>query len=548
MKNRFHQAFISILVGVLIAGFSGCGQAKKTEYDIVIYGATSAGVVASLQAARMGNSVLLIEPGMHVGGMTSGGLGQTDIGNKNAIGGIAREFYQLVFDYYASESVWATQKRNDYNHFTKEWREDKTWWKFEPHVAEHILRKMLAGEKVLIIFQERLDLEKGVNKVGAQIRSIRMESGCVISGRVFIDATYEGDLMAQAGVTYFIGREDNEIYGETLSGVQTQNAIYHQFKDGVDPFVKAGDASSGLLPCIDAKGPGCEGGGDSRMQAYCFRMCLTDAPENRIPFHKPDGYDSLHYELLLRNFEAGEDKTPWINSEMPNRKSDTNNKRAVSTDFIGQNYGWAEADYDARDEIIKAHLLYQQGLMWTLAHHPRVPDDIRNEVSRWGPAKDEFVDSGNWPHQLYIREARRMVSDYVMTEHNCRGERIAPKPVGLAAYTMDSHNVQRYIDENGHVKNEGDVEVGGFTPYPIGYFSIVPKPSECENLIVPVCLSASHIAFGSIRMEPVFMVLGQSAATAASLAIKSDKGVQDIDFDQLKKRLLADKQYLEWRE
>jgi len=547
LKKRIQQILIGAVLGMLVVEAGAGVQTADNFYDIVVYGGTSAGVVAGIQAARMSKSVLLVESGAHLGGLTSGGLGQTDIGAKEAIGGIAREFYEHLFQHYSRESAWAYQKRNEYRNGAKDWQAEKAWWKFEPHVAEAILIKMLKDENVPVLLQERLDLKKGVQRAGKQILSITLESGRVISGRMFIDATYEGDLMALAGVSYVVGRENNNTYGETLNGVQTKNAVYHQLKDRVDPYVRAGDKSSGLLPGIDSTGPGLEGDGDSRLQAYCFRMCLTDAPENRIPFNKPEGYDSLQYELLLRNFEAGEDNVPWINSEMPNRKTDTNNKRGVSTDFIGQNYNWAEGDYAVRKRIFQAHLLYQRGLMWTLANHPRVPAPVRNEVSRWGPAKDEFVDSGNWPFQLYIREARRMVSDYVMTEHNCRGERIAPQPVGLAAYTMDSHNVQRYINKDGYVKNEGDVEVGGFEPYPISYFSIVPKSSECSNLLVPVCLSASHIAFGSIRMEPVFMVLGQSAATAACLAIEGGTSVQKVNYDQLRKRLLADKQHLDWQ-
>jgi hypothetical protein len=284
----------------------------------------------------------------------------------------------------------------------------------------------------------------------------------------------------------------------------------------VDPYVKKGDPTSGLLPSIDPAGPGQEGAADNRIQAYCFRTCLTDVPENRIPFARPQGYDESWYELLLRNFEAGETKIPWNNSPMPNRKTDTNNNYGVSTDFIGQDYDYPEASYDQRTKIIARHRLYQQGLMWTLANHPRVPEKIRTEVSRWGTCKDEFTEGDGWQEQLYIREARRMVGAYVMTQHNCQGNVVADDAVGLAAYTMDSHNTQRYVDAAGHARNEGDVEVGGFPPYPIAFRSITPRDSECTNLLVPVCLSATHISYGSIRMEPVFMVLGQSAATAAS--------------------------------
>jgi len=373
-----------------------------------------------------------------------------------------------------------------------------------------------------------------------------MESGREFQGGMFIDASYEGDLLALAGVSYTVGREANAAYDETLNGVRTANAVYHQFALPVSPYVIPADPNSGLLPGIDPRGPGEEGGGDRRVQAYNFRMCLTDAPAIRVPFEKPAGYDSLVYEPLLRYFEAGYMDIPWGPTLMPNRKTDTNNNKGFSTDYIGYNYDFPEADYATRERLIAEHAAYQKGLMWTLANHPRVPEQVRAEVSRWGLAADEFTDNGNWPHQIYVREARRMVSSYVMTQHNCQGRAVAEDPVGMAAYTMDSHNVQRYVTAEGLLKNEGDVQVGGFEPYPISYRSIVPEKIECTNLLVPVCLSASHIAFGSIRMEPVFMVLGQSAATAAGLALDAGAAVQDVEYSKLREKLLADGQYLDW--
>ena len=517
----------------------------KLEYDVVIYGGTSAGVSAAVQTARMGKSVVLIEPGSHIGGLSSGGLGQTDIGNKHVIGGIAKEFYQHVYKHYSQSDVWMHQRYDEYLERKKDWDENKIWWKFEPHVAESIFKRMIDEVQVPVVFNERLDLESGVEIKQTIIKAIRMESGKIFHGKIFIDATYEGDLMAKAGISYTVGREANSLYGESLNGVQTKNAVYHQIVDGVDPFIEKGNPQSGLLPGIDPDGPGEEGDGDQKIQAYCFRMCLTDAPANRTAFKKPTGYDPLQYELLLRNFESGAKVIPWINSAMPNRKTDTNNNRGVSTDYIGQNYDWPEGDYALRDSIFKAHLLYQKGLMWTLANHPRVPDSIRTIVSRWGVAADEFTETDNWPHQIYVREARRMISDYVMTEKNCTGEVIVTNSVGMAAYTMDSHNIQRYVDKNGFVKNEGDVEVGGFPPYPISYQSIIPSTGECANLAVPICLSSSHIAFGSIRMEPVFMVLGQSAAIAGCLAIDRNKGLQYLNYELLRKVLLETGQILE---
>jgi len=537
---------VMAVVALCVTGASG---AEEKTYDVVIYGGTSGGMAAAVQAKRMGKTVVLIEPTRRLGGLTTGGLGQTDIGNKAAIGGIAREFYQRVRKYYEEPTAWKWQTRQQYRDGgqTRSSTDETTMWTFEPSAALKIVDGMVREAGVEVVYGQRLERAKGVTKQGAKIAAIAMESGQVFRGRMFLDATYEGDLLAAAGVSYKVGREANRTYGETLNGVQPGQARFHQFLPGVDPYVVKGDAKSGLLPFIDAKGPGQEGEGDRRVQAYCFRMCLTDHADNRIPFKKPAEYNEQWYELLLRNFEAGERGMPWINSSMPNRKTDTNNRTGFSTDFIGQNYEYPEASYAEREAIRARHRLYQQGLMWTLANHARVPEKIRNEVARWGMCKDEFVEGEGWQDQLYVREARRMISDYVMTQHNCQGRQVAEDPVGLGAYGMDSHHVQRYIDAQGNTRNEGDVEVGGFSPYPISYRSIVPKAGECDNLLVPVCLSASHIAFGSIRMEPVFMVLGQSAATAACQAIDEGVAVQAIGYAKLRERLLADQQILAWK-
>jgi hypothetical protein len=520
--------------------------AAELPTDVVIYGGTSGGIAAAVQAARMNRSVVLIEPSRHLGGLTSGGLGATDIGNKKAIGGIAREFYQRIFRYYTQKDAWSQETFPQYRKRAQgHWVDADTMWGFEPRVAETVLRQMLAEAGVTPVLGERLDRKRGVCKQGARIASITMQSGRAFAGRMFIDATYEGDLMAAAGVEYTVGREPNAKYGETLNGVQTRQAKWHQFETPVDPYVTPGDPRSGLLPGVHEGGPGKEGEGDRRVQAYNFRMCLTDLPENRRPFPKPANYDPLRYELLLRYIEAG-GKTFFKGggSPMPNQKTDTNNDGPFSTDDIGANYEYPDGDEAARAKIIADHRDYQLGLMWTLANHPRVPAQVRKAVNRWGLAKDEFTDNDNWPHQIYVREARRMVSSYVMQEQNCRGKRVAEDPVGLAAYTMDSHNTQRYADAAGHARNEGDVEIGGFPPYAISYRSIVPKASQCTNLLVPVCLSASHIAYGSIRMEPVFMVLGQSSATAAAQAIKDNCSVQSVAYPQLRDRLVNDKQVL----
>ncbi|MBN2412836.1 FAD-dependent oxidoreductase [candidate division KSB1 bacterium] len=516
--------------------------ANQKIYDVVVYGGSSAGVIAAVQAARMGAAVVLIEPGTHLGGLTSGGLGKTDTGDKSVIGGLSRDFYQRLKKYYDDPKVWKFEKQSDYNGYSE--NEDAIWG-FEPKVAEKIYEQMISEFNIRVLKGERLDLNNGVLVDQQRVKRIRMESGLVIRGKMFIDAAYEGDLMAKAGVSYIVGRESNITYGETLNGVQKNNAIYHQLKDGVDPYIIKGDPASGLLPGVHGGPPGEEGEGDHRVQAYCFRMCLTDVAENRVPFSKPDEYDESRYELLFRNFEAGEDGMPWLPGMMPNRKTDTNNRTGFSTDNINMNYDYPEADYETRERILKEHEIYQKGFMWTLANHQRVPEHIRSEVSRWGLAKDEFTDNGNWPHQLYIREARRMLGDYVMTENDCKRVRIVDDPVGLGSYNMDSHNTQRYVTEEGYARNEGDIQVSPQGGYLISYRSIIPKRNEIHNLLVPVCLSASHIAYGSIRMEPVFMILGQSAATAAVMALNEDLAVQDVDYGRLKEILLNDKQIVD---
>lgn len=558
-----------ILFCLLTLFFLPADAKPPRTFDIVIYGGTSAGISAAIQGSRLGRSVLLIEPANRLGGLTTGGLGATDIGNKHAIGGISREFYQNIRQYYDKPQNWKWQQKADYigGGDGRNAEHEDAMWTFEPSAALQVYKEMIAKEKITLVYGERLDRRDGVKMRDRAITEIVMESGATYKGKVFIDATYEGDLMAAAKVSYTVGRESNKQYNETLNGVQanrislsikgnvSRNAHYHNFIDRVDPYVVKGDKSSGVLPYVSTQGPGVDGDGDQKIQAYCFRMTLTDHPENRIPFQKPADYDELNYELLFRNYEAAEGEiekmyaygdplVPWINTPMPNRKTDTNNQKGFSTDFIGQNYDYPEASYEARQKIVERHRSYQQGLMWTLAYHPRIPEKVRNVVSRWGTCKDEYEREDGWQQQLYVREARRMVGDYVMTQRHCEGLEVAEDAVGLAAYGMDSHMIQRYIDANGYVQNEGNVECRVLGPYAISYRSIIPKKEECSNLLVPVCLSASHIAYGSIRMEPVFMVLGQSSAIAASLAIDRKVTLHEVQYQDLKEALLLHKQRL----
>lgn len=495
------------------------------QYDICVYGGTSAGVMAAVAAKRAGKSVVLIEPGRHLGGMSSGGLGATDIGNKSAITGLSRDFYRRIGQHYGRFEQWT----------------------FEPHVAENLFNQYIREADVPVFLGYRLSttqLRNGrIVSINIEPTETASQQPKTVTAKQFIDCTYEGDLMAQAGVRFTVGREANSQYNETWNGVQLLDK--HQFPDGVDPYVIPGNPSSGLLYGIDTTTLAPNGSGDRAVQAYNYRMCLTDNPANRIPITRPNGYDSTKYELLLRQIAR---KTPaeltWNLMHfvmMPNRKTDINNCGGFSTDMIGANAEYPNASYARRAEIIRNHEAYTKGLFYFIGHDTRMPAHLRNEMLQWGYPKDEYTDTDNFSPQLYIREARRMVGAYVMTQANCEGKNTVTDGVGTAAYTMDSHNCQRLVvtgpDGTAQVRNEGDVQVGGFPPYPVSYRALVPKRGECPNLLVPVCLSASHIAYGSIRMEPVFMVLAQSAAVAACQAIDEGKAVQDIDVPKLQTTL-----------
>jgi hypothetical protein len=541
---------ITKLILLLAIARSVCAEV----FDVVVYGGTSAGVVAAVQARRMGRSVVLVSPEKHLGGLSSGGLGFTDTGNKAVIGGLAREFYHRVFLHYEKEENWRWQKKSDYGNKGQGTPAvdgvHRTMWIFEPHVAEQIFEELVKEFGIRVDRDEWLDRQKGLKKNGSRIVSILTLSGKLYEGRMFIDATYEGDLMAAAGVSYYVGREAKATYGEEWNGIQT-GVLHHRhhfgvLKEKISPYKIPGDPQSGLLPRISSEPPGVYGGADKKIQAYCYRMCLTEAVDNRIPFPRPDNYDAGQYELLLRVFATGWREHFEKFDPIPNKKTDTNNHGPFSTDDIGYNYDYPEASYARRREILKEHENYQKGLMYFMANDPRVPAEVRTAMSKWGLAKDEFTDNGNWPRQIYVREARRMIGQFVMTENHLMGKTPTPDSVGMGSYGIDSHNIQRYITPEGYVQNEGDIGVGLKAPYKISYGALVPKKSECENLLVPICVSSSHIAFGSIRMEPVFMILGQSAATAASLAIDANASVQNVNYAELQKKLLNDGQVLEY--
>ncbi|MEI7587041.1 FAD-dependent oxidoreductase [Runella sp.] len=520
--------------------------------DVIIYGGTCAAITAAVQVKKMGKTVIIVSPDKHLGGLSAGGLGFTDTGNKEVIGGLSREFYQRLYAHYQKEASWKWQKKEEYGNKGQGTPAidgtNRTMWIFEPHAAEQVFEDFVKENKLTVYRNEWLDRSaKGVVKNAGAITSFRTLSGNVYQGKMFIDATYEGDLMAAAGVSYHVGREANSVYGEKWNGVQTEVFQHgHYFKKPVSPYKIAGDPKSGLLPEISAEEPGEKGSGDKKLQAYCFRMCLSNHPDNRISFPKPVGYDAARYELVARVFATGWRETFDKYDPIPNRKTDTNNHGPFSTDYIGKNYDYPEATYERRKEIIKDHALYQKGLLYFLQNDPSIPADVHQQMQQWGLPKDEFTDNNNWPHQLYIREARRMKGEFVMTEADALGKTKVPNSVGMGSYSLDSHNAQRYVKKDGFVQNEGDIGVHPDKPYSIAYGAILPKENECKNLLVPVCLSSSHIAYGSIRMEPVFMILGQSAAAAAVLSIENKVSPQKLPYEKLQAVLLKEKQRLEW--
>jgi len=519
MKKIIFVLFIFLSIGSSYAQIERSFAASNT-YDVIVYGGTASGVMAAYTAKRRGKSVLLIEPGNRIGGLTTGGLGYTDIGNKYAIKGLSLDFYRRLGRHYGAFEQWI----------------------FEPHVAENILLDYLTKANVQVVYSYRII---SASKFNGKIQSITVDNAArpssktnkVVSAKEFIDCSYEGDLMAKAGVSYTVGREDNKQYNETYNGSQLRDK--HQFPDGVDPYKIPGKPESGLLWGISENKLLPDGTGNKMVQTYNIRVCLSKDRANSIPITRPEDYQPQRYELLLRLLAkrpAAHIENLMTTSEMPNHKTDINNNGPFSTDMIGMSWNYPEASYAERALIFKAHVNYTKGFFYFIGHDPRVPEHLRKEMLQYGYPKDEYLNSGHFTTQMYVREARRMIGEYVMTQANCQGREIVTDGITLAAYTMDSHNAERLV-VNGMVKNEGDVQIGGFGPYPISYRSVTPKANECTNLLVPVCLSASHIAYGSIRMEPVFMMLGQSAAVATCMAIDNKCDVQQVDVKKIQAEL-----------
>ncbi len=552
MKNGL-SIIIFFIIGLFV--LSGQNQSKKNTNnyaaDVIIYGGTPAAITTAVQISKMGKSVIIVSPDKHLGGMSSSGLGFTDTGDKSVIGGLSREFYQRIYTYYQKSEIWKFQKKDDYGNKGQGTPaidgENKTMWIFEPNIAEKVFEDFIKENHIKVYRDEWLDRKNGVKKEDNKIISFKTLSGKTFKGKIFIDNTYEGDLMAASGVKYFVGRESNKIYNENHNGNQLGVFDHkHNFKHyKISPYINPKESNSGILPYISNENPGKKGGGDQRIQAYCFRMCLTKKEGNKIPFEKPEGYDPLQFELLARLYKDGWEETFEKFDPIPNLKTDVNNHGPFSTDYIGMNYDYPEASYARRKVIIKDHKNYQKGLLYFISTDPRVPKEVQKEMQQWGLAKDEFKDNNNWPYQLYIREARRMIGEYIMTEHEILSEKNVTEPIGMGSYGMDSHNTQRYITPKGYTQNEGDVGVSVSKPYAISLGAIVPKKEECSNLLVPVALSSSHIAYGSIRMEPVFMILGQSAGIVAVMAIEKDIDISDLNYKDIKPKLIEAGQILE---
>jgi hypothetical protein len=513
-----------ILAAILILCAGAMAAPAPMDFDLVVYGGTAGGVTTAVAGARQGLKTVLLEPRAHLGGMATGGLSRTDVGKREVIGGLSLEFY------------WRVGERYEMRRFL-----NPVAWFYEPKVGESVFREMLRDAGVKVIFHRRLRERDGVTKEGTRVTAITMENGETYRGQVFADCSYEGDLMAQTKVSYTWGRESIQQYGETLAGVRDRTPL-HQFM--VDVPARGDDGK--LLPEVSPGAPGVPGQADKKVQAYNFRIIATNNPAIRVPWPKPRGYDPARYELLARLLKAMEKKLgrPQIFNELtlianiPNQKADFNNQGAFSTDYIGKNYDYPDGSYQRRAEIWQEHIDYVQGYYYFLANDPRVPPTLQQEVRQWGLPKDEYEDSDHWPHQLYVREARRMVGEYVLIQKDLQTDRVKEDVIGMGSYNSDSHNIQRFANAQGFAENEGDMQVP-VQPYQIPYRMILPKRGEATNLLVPVCFSASHVAYSSARMEPQYMIIGHAAGVAASLAIRDRKPVQEVPVAELQKILLS---------
>jgi len=519
-----HLRFLAFLLTLFsLSGWGEKPATLRTSADLVVYGATASGIMTAYTAAREGLQVILLEPTGHIGGMVTGGLSATDLGHFQIIGGYARDFYMQAAEHY---------DRHDLN-------ESQNWYS-EPHVDEDIFRSWLQQSGVHLHLHERLQERHAVVKDGSRILSIETEGHHRWSAQVFADCSYEGDLMAQSGISYVVGREGATEYDESLAGVRAKTP-QHQFRWQVSGW----SSSHHLLPGVDPGPLDPPGAPDRKVQAYNYRLILTDDPTNKLPWAKPAGYDPKQFALLARyleSFEAHTGRSPVLHDVMnpvaiPNHKADFNNNGPFSTDYLGKSWQYPDGSYALRRRIAADHMRYTQGFIYFLSRDPRVPESLREEMDRWGLPKDEFSDTAHWPDQLYIREGRRMRGEYVMHQSDLQAEKEKPDSIGMGSYNSDSHNVQRIVLADGSVQNEGDVQVP-VKPYEIPYRVMVPQATQATNLLVPVCFSATHVAYSSLRMEPQYMIIGQAAGTAAALAVNTRSTVQAVDIDQLQQHLL----------
>lgn len=543
MNRSLHFALATVL---WVMGMAGAATAAEHRHDVVVYGGTAGGIVSAITAAQEGATIVVLEPTQHVGGMVTGGLGSTDIGIEQSIGGMSRHFYERVYAHYQQPRAWKHETREAFVERSRGMvnDHDRVWWRVEPSVASLVMKQLAAEAKVTILTGQRL---KSVRKAGARIESLTTVSGDVFRGRVFVDATYEGDLLAMAGVPYRVGREGRDEYGEELAGVVPEAWSTRKQWD-VD--IPAYGPDKKLLFGVQEIPRGADGAADRKVQAYNYRICLTDAADNRLPIPRPDRYDPSRYDLLALYITrkgdtvnlTGPQRGSLLNiGPLPNRKTDINDGGPFSTDYIGANWDYPEGDFATRQRILQDHVDYTKGLLYFLGHDERVTPRIRQQMLRWGYPKDEYPDTGHWTPQLYIREARRMVGAYVVTQQDIQERREKSDSVGLGSYNADSHLVQRIVNADGFVRNEGNPNdrAMGHKPWEIPYRSLTPRRSDSDNLFATFCVSASHMGFASVRMEPVFMILSESAGVAAATAVKNDIAVQDVPVTPLQQRLLA---------
>ncbi len=544
--------FIALVFLNIICSYASSATYESTHqnrntFDIVIYGGTPAGFIAAIQAAQSGKTVALIEQSSLIGGIVVNGLGGTDIDNHKefqnslAVGGLSLEFYRRIAIHYGRLSEFESKLHKRVK--------DPSMWRFEPHVAEKIIKEWIEEHQISLFLNTRLkDGTRSVQKKGNIIQQIEMEDGNVFSAKVFIDATLEGDLLVASKVSMTWGRESNSLYGETKNGIQAETT-HAQFEVKVDPYIQQGNPSSGVIPTIQDELFGTPGNGDKSIQAYCFRMCLTQIDSNRIPFTKPENYDRNEYEIYLRYLKSGgELYTPGVG--IPKGKTDLGAWHDLSHNLYGMNHGYPDGDYETRKNIFNQHKTFTQGLFYFLANDPEVGSLdplLQKNWQNWGLCKDEFADNEGWPRQFYVRDARRMVSDYVITEHhtNLENPLIAEDPVAVAFWPPDLHSARRIV-KDGFAYNEGFV-FGGNTwrPFGISYKALIPKKEECINLLTPTCLSSSHIAYGAIRIEFTYMALGQACSIAASLAIDNNTSVQEVNYKALREKLIELKQVID---